>query len=241
MEGERKNSPVFHSDDIKSSKANSDKEYFVNVIDDPFQQWLLRKKPAKVKVKQDFETPVAPPEKPEEKPKPPQCRTTIRLTTERLRRDSSKFRGAIIFLSITTGIFLLASIGLSLFFLIAPKETVTKTETVYVPTEPTYSPEEKELLCAYYSELLVSAEDANNPSLEKEYTEKVSEFCPEDESKEKPEEKPEPEEPENPEEPNEPENPEGPEEPENPEEPEEPEGPESPEEPARGGGGEINA
>ncbi len=231
MEGERNNSPVFHSDDIKSSKANSDKEYFVNVINDPFQQWLLRKKPTKVKVEQEFETPVAPPEKPEEKPKSPQCRTSIRLTTERLRRDSSKFRGPIVLLSITTAVFLLASIGLSLFFLLSPKETVTKTETVYVPSEPTYSSEESELLCAYYTERLVSAEDTNDSSLKKEYTKKVSEFCPE-EPKE-----PEPEEPE-PEEPIKPEQPDNPIEPENPEEPIEPE---NPDEPARGGGGEINA
>jgi len=104
MEGEKTNAPVFHSDDIGSSKANSDKEYFVNVIEDPFQQWLLRKKPAKVKVKQEFETPAPAPKTPEEKPKPPQCRTTIRLTTERLRRDSAKYLVPLILFAISTGI-----------------------------------------------------------------------------------------------------------------------------------------
>ncbi len=107
MEGNNQNPPVFHSDDINSSKANSNKEYFVNVIEDPFQQWLLRKKPAKVKVKQEFDTPAPAPKTPEEKPKLPQCRTTIRLTTERLRRDSAKYLIPVIALASSTGILLL--------------------------------------------------------------------------------------------------------------------------------------
>ena len=107
MEGTNPNPPVFHSDDIASSKANSDKEYFVNVIQDPFQQWLLRKKPAKVKVKQEFETPAPAPKTPEEKPKLPQCRTTIRLTTERLRRESAKYLIPVIALASSTGVLFL--------------------------------------------------------------------------------------------------------------------------------------
>ena len=119
MEGTASNSPVFHSDDIGSSKANSDKEYFVNVIQDPFQRWLLRKKPTKVKVKQEFETPAPAPAKPEEKPKLPQCRTTIRLTTERLRRDSAKYLVPLIVLAVSTGTLLLLVV--ILFFTGAPK------------------------------------------------------------------------------------------------------------------------
>lgn len=135
MEGEANNSPVFHSDDIKSSKANSDKNYFVNVIDDPFQQWLLRKKPAKVKVKQDFETPVPAPKEPEEKPKAPQCRTTIRLTTERLRRDTSRYKVPFVLLSVSAFIIL----GLAAFFaylaFFGEKKVETKTVYVDVPAE----------------------------------------------------------------------------------------------------------
>lgn len=135
MEGEAKSSPVFHSDDIKSSKANSDKNYFVNVIDDPFQQWLLRKKPAKVKVKQDFETPVPAPKEPEEKPKAPQCRTTIRLTTERLRRDTSRFKIPFVLLSVSAFVIL----GLAAFFaylaFFGEKKVETKTVYVDAPAE----------------------------------------------------------------------------------------------------------
>lgn len=135
MEGEAKSSPVFHSDDIKSSKANSDKNYFVNVIDDPFQQWLLRKKPAKVKVKQDFETPVSAPKEPEEKPKAPQCRTTIRLTTERLRRDTSRFKIPFVLLSVAAFVIL----GLATFFaylaFFGEKKVETKTVYVDAPAE----------------------------------------------------------------------------------------------------------
>lgn len=135
MEGEAKSSPVFHSDDIKSSKANSDKNYFVNVIDDPFQQWLLRKKPAKIKVKQDFETPVSAPKEAEEKPKAPQCRTTIRLTTERLRRDTSRFKIPFVLLSVSVFVIL----GLAAFFaylaFFGEKKVETKTVYVDVPAE----------------------------------------------------------------------------------------------------------
>ena len=140
MEGERNNSPVFHSDDIKSSKANSDKEYFVNVINDPFQQWLLRKKPAKVKVKQEFETPAPAPEKPEEKPKSPQCRTTIRLTTERLRRDSQKYKTPFILLGVCAVILLITAGVLAYLNFFGEKKVETKTVYVQVGPEPEPEP-----------------------------------------------------------------------------------------------------
>ena len=63
-EGGKKEDPVFRSEDIEKTKANSNQEYFVNVINDPFQQWLLRKKPSKVKTEQKFETPVTAPQTP---------------------------------------------------------------------------------------------------------------------------------------------------------------------------------
>ena len=141
MEGEKKDSPVFHGDDIKTSKSNSDKEYFVNVINDPFQQWLLRKRPAKVKAKQDFETPITPPEKPEEKPKSPQCRTTIRLTTERLRRDSSKYKIPFVLLSVCSVILLIAAGVLVYLNFFGEKQQTEKTVYVDVYHEITKEPE----------------------------------------------------------------------------------------------------
>lgn len=173
-DGGKKEDPVFRSEDIEKTKANSNQEYFVNVINDPFQQWLLRKKPSKVKTEQKFETPVAAPQTPEEKPKKPQCRTTIRLTTERLRRDSAKYKNTIIILAIAASLAFVSSIALAVLLIInsnsAKPIVETKTKTEYVNIEKP-SEEQTSELCEFYQSKMIS-DDFNG-----EYESKYQELC----------------------------------------------------------------
>lgn len=173
-EGGKKEDPVFRSEDIEKTKANSNQEYFVNVINDPFQQWLLRKKPSKVKTEQKFETPVATPQTPEEKPKKPQCRTTIRLTTERLKRDSAKYKTTIIILAAAASLAFVSSIALAVLLIMNSSSTTAKAEpkvkTEYIEVEKP-SKEQEEDLCAYY------LQRTETDDFDGEYAEKYQELC----------------------------------------------------------------
>lgn len=173
-DGGKKEDPVFRSEDIEKTKANSNQEYFVNVINDPFQQWLLRKKPSKVKTEQKFETPVTAPQTPEEKPKKPQCRTTIRLTTERLRRDSAKYKTTIIILAIAASLAFISSIALAVLLIInsnsAKPIIETKTKTEYINVE---KPSEEQIseLCEFYQSKMISDD------FDGKYESKYQELC----------------------------------------------------------------
>lgn len=173
-DGGKKEDPVFRSEDIEKTKANSNQEYFVNVINDPFQQWLLRKKPSKVKTEQKFETPVVAPQTPEEKPKKPQCRTTIRLTTERLRRDSAKYKTTIIILAVAASLAFVSSIALAVLLIVNSNSTTAKIEpkvkTEYIEVEKP-SKEQENDLCEYY------LQKTEIDDFDGEYARKYQELC----------------------------------------------------------------
>lgn len=186
-DGGKKENPVFHSEDIDKSKANSDKEYFVNVINDPFQRWLLRKKPSKVKTEENFETPVEEPQVPTEAPKKPQCRTTIRLTTERLKRGNAKYKTAIIILAVTATLAFASSIALAALLLMNTNTTQAKTDNTNQKTKVEYvnveKPSEEQIndLCIFYQSRIDEGDI-------EEYQTKYSQLCSQKYSNLEPEE-----------------------------------------------------
>lgn len=129
MDGGKENtSPIFRSDDVLNSKSSSkNNNFFVKVTKNPLLRWLLRSKQVEEKPKPQ---PITPPIKPVVKKPKPQFRTTIRLSTKKLKA-SKKTKLTILFLS-SLVILLCATAGYFgyNYFLASQKKTSTSDFSV---------------------------------------------------------------------------------------------------------------
>lgn len=103
MEDEQNDSLVFRSDDIPVTQSHKNKNnYFVRVIKDPLLRLILRAKPPKTP-KQPPQPAPKPSVKSPEPPKP-QLRTTIRISTLKLKNPKSRHSALAIILSFLVGV-----------------------------------------------------------------------------------------------------------------------------------------